>query len=71
VDYWPSYALHMNNAAAVADGSFWALTDQAILQVPVVTLADRAAGVRRALLHVMRAARAPVAATLRDARGLH
>ncbi len=70
VDYWPSYALPMNNSAAVADGGFWALTDQAILQVPAVTLADRAAGVRRALLYVMRAARAPVAVNLRDARGL-
>lgn len=70
VDYWPSYALHMNNAAAVANGGFWALTDQAILQGAAVTLADRAAGVRRAVLQVLRAARAPVAATLRDAKGL-
>ena len=70
LDYWPSYSLHMKDAAAVAEGGFWELTTQAIMKAPAVTLADRAAGVCRALLQVLRAARAPVAANLRDSRGL-
>ncbi len=65
MDYWPSYSLHMKDAAAVAEGGFWELTALAIMKAPAVTLADRAAGVCRALLHVLRAARAPVAANLR------
>lgn len=59
----------MKDAAAVAEGGFWELTALAIMKAPAVTLADRAAGVCRALLHVLRAARAPVAANLRDFRG--
>jgi hypothetical protein len=69
LDYWPPYALHMNKAV-VTDGGFWGLIDQRGGHSTVPTLADRTADVRRALLHVLRAAKAPIAADLRDARGL-
>jgi hypothetical protein len=69
LDYWPPYALHMNKAVAT-DGGFWALLDQPGSHGAAPTLADRTADVRRALLHMLRAAKAPVAAELRDARGL-
>lgn len=69
LDYWPPYALHMNKALDT-DGGFWALIDQPGGYVAEPTLADRTADVRRALLHLLRAAKAPFVAELRDARGL-
>lgn len=69
LDYWPPYALHMSKAVAT-DSGFWALIDQPGCHGATPTLADRTADVRRALLHLLRAAKAPVAAELRDARGL-
>jgi DNA helicase-2/ATP-dependent DNA helicase PcrA len=68
-DYWPSYA-QLKNAATASDGGFCHLLDQVATERSTATLGERAGAARKALLLVLRAAKAPVVANVRDARAL-
>lgn len=69
-DYWPSYAKLNNAATAGSAGGFWPLVDHAATQRSTATLGEQAGDARKALLLVLRAAKAPVAANVHDARAL-
>lgn len=70
IDYWPSYAQLKNPAAAGDNSGFWLLVDQVSTQRSTATLSERAGDARKVVLLVLRAAKAPVVANIRDARAL-
>lgn len=69
-DYWPPYAQLQQMTQSAPDGGLWKLLEQCSTQRSVVSLGDRAGDARRALLLVLRAAKAPCAAEVRDPRAL-
>ena len=69
-DYWPAFAQAQGADAASGRDGFWRLLDMPPTGQPRATLAERASDIRRALLQVLRVAKAPVATDLRDGRAL-
>lgn len=69
VDYWPAfYSDRVSESSRQAN--FWALVSGSTTEQGRYIMAERAADVRRALLLVLRDAKAEIAADLRDARRL-
>jgi DNA helicase-2/ATP-dependent DNA helicase PcrA len=69
IDYWPSYA-QLAIAPAGVDGGFRSLVDRIALVRQPGSLGDHAADARKVVLLILQAAKAPVAAGVRDARAL-
>jgi hypothetical protein len=70
IDYWPSYARLKDAAAAGHHSGFWLLVDQISTQRSTATLNERVGDARKAVLLVLREAKAQVVESVRDARAL-
>ncbi|MDP2367186.1 UvrD-helicase domain-containing protein [Rhodoferax sp.] len=69
-DYWPAFAQALRAGETGGSDGFWRLLDPQATGRPQATLAERVGDVRRAVLQVLRAAKAPVTTGLRDGRAL-
>ncbi len=69
VDYWPAYG-EGQQSTGMRSERFWELVGDAKKSLQEASLSARVSDVRRALLHVLRAAKAPLVQDVRDARGL-
>lgn len=69
VDYWPAYG-EGQQIASMRSERFWGLVGDAKKTLLEASLNSRVSDVRRALLLVLRAARAPLVNSVRDARAL-
>jgi len=69
LDYWPSFGGGQQSARGRSE-SFWSLVGDARGALQETSLSTRVADVRRALLLVLRAGKAPLAQDIRDARAL-
>lgn len=68
-DYWPAFA-QQQVSHATAGGGFWRTIDAWPPSLPKASLAEHCSDVRRCLFAVLREAKAPVTASLRDGHGL-
>jgi hypothetical protein len=69
VDYWPAYGVGQQ-IISMRSESFWGLVGDAKQTLVEASLISRVSDVRRALLLVLRAAKAPLAHGVRDAHAL-